>query len=152
MNLAVALKFSLFTAILTSIIGFYAPISATLMVVFTIITIRFVVDLLVVKKSRKSKGTKCQLYINSGKEFFYFLLVYLMIIAFIYPTDIHLLAFFGSKNFIVTRAAAVLIIVYELIIINLRFKVLTGESLGSRLMKVVNVARDAKKIKDDFQN
>jgi hypothetical protein len=75
-----------------------------------------------------------------------------MIIAFIYPTDIHLLAFFGSKNFIVTRAAAVLIIVYELIIINLRFKVLTGESLGSRLMKVVNVAKDAKKIKDDFQN
>lgn len=152
MKLATALQFSALTAVFSSLIGFYAPVSATLLVVFTIITIRFVIDLLVVRKSRKSRGTKCRLYLDAGKEFFYFLIAYLAIIAFIYPTDIHLLSFFGSKNFIVTRGAAVLIIVYELIIINLRVKVLTGETLGHRIMKVVKLAKEVKGIKKDFDN
>jgi hypothetical protein len=151
MKLAAALKFSTLTAIFSSIIGFYAPVSLTLMLVFSIITIRFIIDLSIVKKSRKSRGTKCRLYLDAGKEFFWFLIVYLAIIAFIYPTDIHLLSFFGSENFIVTRGAAVIIIVYEVIIINLRFKVLTGETLGSRIMKVVKLAKEVKIIKDDFK-
>ena len=150
MKLAIALKFSLFTGIITSILGFYAPVAFTLMLVFAIITIRFVIDLLIVNKSRKSRGSKCKMYLESGKNFFIFLIIYLAIIVFIYPTDIHLLSFFGSSNFIVTRLAVIFIIIYELIIINLRTKVLTGETLWEQILKVLKTLKEAKNIKDDL--
>jgi len=148
MKLAISLNSSLIISILSTVLAFYAPVSTTLLVVFMVITVRFVLDMLIVRKSRKSRGTKCQLYLNAGRSFFMFLIAYLVIILLVYPIDINLLSFFGSKNFIVTRGAALMIIIYESIIINLRTKVLTSESIGERIIKVVKVVRNAKKIKD----
>lgn len=91
------------------------------------------------------------MYKDAGENFFKFLIAYLIILLLVYPTDINILAFFGSKNFIVTRLAALFIIIYEFMIINLRVKALTGESLASRIMKVVKIIQKAKDIKDNIQ-
>jgi hypothetical protein len=149
MKTSIFLKF--FAAFFTSVIAFYAPIYATLLVVLLVITSRFIMDLLIVKRSKRSRGTKCEMYKDSGENFFKFLVAYLAILVLIYPTDIHLLAFFGSKHFIVTRFAALLIIVYEAIIINMRFKMLTGKSLSERAMESVKFLMKLKEIKNKLQ-
>lgn len=143
--------FKFFAAFFTSVIAFYAPIYATLLVVLLVITSRFVLDLIIVKRSQKSRGTKCEMYKDAGENFFKFFIAYLAILVLIYPTDIHLLAFFGSKHFIVTRFAALLIIVYEAIIINIRFKLLTGKSLSDRAMESVKFLMKLKEIKNKLQ-
>jgi len=140
---------SISTAIL-SLFAFYAPIYATVTVVLLIISARFFLDLLIVKRSNRSTATKCKMYQDAGENFFKFAVAYLAIILLLYPTDINLLAFFGSKNFIVTRGAALFIIVYEAIIINLRVKSLTGKSISSRVMQVVSVLKEVKKIKKEI--
>ena len=143
--------FKFFAAFFTSVLAFYAPIYATLLVVLLVITSRFVLDLIIVKRSKKSRGTKCEMYKDAGGNFFKFFISYLAILVLIYPTDIHLLAFFGSKHFIVTRFAALLIIVYEAIIINIRFKILTGKSLSDRAMESIKVIVKIKDIKKEIE-
>ena len=138
-------------AVIASVFSFYAPIYATVLIVMLVISARFFLDLLIVKRSNRSSLYKCKMYTDAGENFFKFAIVYLAIILLMYPTDIHLLAFFGSKNFIVTRIAALFIIVYEWVIINLRVKSLTGKSIGSRAMEVVNVLKQVKEIKKDLQ-
>jgi len=149
MKTSLLLKLS--AGFMTSLLVFYSPIYATLLVVFLIITIRFNLDILIVYKSNKSRGTKCEMYKDSGHNFFKFAISYLAILVLIYPTDVHLLAFFGSKHFIVTRFAALLITVYEAIIIDIRFKMLTGKSLSKRAMESISILTKLKNIKNNLE-
>jgi hypothetical protein len=143
--------FNFSAGLMTSLLAFYAPIYATLLVVLLIITFRFTLDVLIVHRSKKSRGTKCEMYKDSGQFFFKFVIAYLAILVLMYPTDIHLLSFFGSKHFIVTRFAALLITVYEAMIINIRFKILTGKSLSSRAMESIGALIKLKNIKEKLQ-
>jgi len=140
-----------FATLMTSILAFYAPIYTTLLVVFLVISLRFFLDILITYKSKKSRGTKCEMYKDAGSNFFNFFIAYLLILVLMYPTDVHLLAFFGSKHFIVTRATALLIIIYEGILINIRSKTISGKSLSERAMEAVGAVLKIKNLKNKIE-
>jgi hypothetical protein len=76
--------------------------------------------------------------------------IYHLTILSFYFIDIHLFSFFGSDEFKFTKGLAVVIIIYELFMLNENVKAQTGGGIVEKLKGVVERARELKNLKDDL--
>lgn len=137
-------------ATFSGLVAYFAPLQFSLISIGIAIFWRSGSDFWVVYKSRKSRGTKCKRYNLIGWKTFGRMILYQVAIISFYPIDVELLTFFGSENHIITRGLAVIMIAYELFMLNANVKSVTGRGIVARLKDVVDKAKEFKDLKNDL--
>jgi len=135
---------------LSSAVAFFAPLKITLLLIGMAILWRAASDVWMVRRSRKSRGTKCKKYYQIAVETSLRMILYHLVVISFYPIDTEILSFFGSKNFILTRGLAVIMIAYELFMLNANVISVTGRGIVARLKGLVDKAKELKELKNDI--